>query len=477
MRVKAIVEPTTRVRNDLFDASQGLDRGRPFLVEALWYLLKCSLFLTPLPFPSALKRTVLRLFGAEVGQGVVIKPRVNIHFPWKLIVGDFSWIGEEVVILNFEPVKIGAHCCLSQRAFLCTGNHDYRQPNMPYRNRPITIEDGVWIGAQVFVSPGVTIGSEAVITAGSTVQKNQPSRMVCTVAPVSSVKPRWPENNDTSLPVPSLKPCSIESNIKPNTKTTSLAQTSLYRQILGVSFFVGEAGRAVEIGAQGGLVVVPAAPALIQLESDVEYRRALQNADLAITDSGFMVILWRLMTGERIQRVSGLEYLRLLLSRPDVKEPDSVLWVMPSPDSMRRNLQWLQSEGYSYKAHNCYIAPKYSPESVVDDSLVSMIDRLRPRHVIIALGGGTQEKLGLYLRQHCQSTPAIHCIGAAIGFLTGDQVRIPRWADQWILGWLFRCISDPGRFVPRYTKALRLSLVLWRYRSEMPTLTVVNGSN
>src|ERR1035437_4993246 len=83
----------TRVRLDLFDSRQGLDRGRPKLVEALWYLVKCALFLTPLPFPSSLKRSVLRLFGARVGNGVVIKPRVNIHFPWKLAVGDFTWIG------------------------------------------------------------------------------------------------------------------------------------------------------------------------------------------------------------------------------------------------------------------------------------------------------------------------------------------------------------------------------------------------
>jgi exopolysaccharide biosynthesis WecB/TagA/CpsF family protein len=348
---------------------------------------------------------------------------------------------------------------------------------MPYRNRSITIEDGAWIGAQVFVSPGVTIGTEAVITAGSTVQRDQPAKMVCTVAPVSSIKPRWPENDGASLQAKAPKPCSIDSNIKPNTKTASLSQASSYRQILGVSFFVGEAIRAVEIGSQGGLIVVPAAPALLQLESDVEYRRALQNADLAITDSGFMVVLWRLMTGERIRRVSGLEYLRLLLSRSDLKQPDAVLWVMPSPASTRRNLQWLQAEGFPFKVHNCYVAPKYSPDKVVDDCLVSLVDRLRPRHIIIALGGGVQEKLGLYLRQRCQSTPAIHCIGAALGFLTGDQVRIPRWADQWILGWLFRCISNPARFVPRYANALRLSLVLWRYRSEMPNLTVVNGSN
>ncbi len=185
------VEIKTRVRLDQFDARKGLERGRPELVEAIWYLIKCALFLTPLPFPSSWKRGVLRVFGARVGRGVVIKPRVNIHFPWKLTVGDFSWIGEEVFILNFEPVTIGAHCCISQRAFLCTGNHDYRRPDFPFRNQPITLDDGAWVGAQVFVAPGVTIGAEAVIAAGSVVTQNQPGQMVCGGNPCVAIKPRW----------------------------------------------------------------------------------------------------------------------------------------------------------------------------------------------------------------------------------------------------------------------------------------------
>ena len=181
----------TRVRNDLFDAGKGFDRGRPKPVEAVWYLLKCACFLSPLPFPSRLKCALLRAFGARVGRGVVLKPRINIHFPWKLSIGDHVWIGEEVFILNLEPVTIGAHCCISQRAFICTGNHDYRRPDMAYRSQPIVIEDGAWVGAQVFVSPGVTIGTDAVVAAGSVVTRSLPAEMVCSGNPCVPVKPRW----------------------------------------------------------------------------------------------------------------------------------------------------------------------------------------------------------------------------------------------------------------------------------------------
>ncbi len=184
----------TRVRNDLFDPGQGLDRGRPRLVEAAWYLVKCAFFLSALPWPASLKCALLRFFGGTVGRQVCIKPRVNIHFPWKLRIGDHAWIGEEVFILNFEPVTIGAHCCISQRAFLCAGNHDFRRPDMRYRNRPITIEDGAWVGAQVFVAPGVTIGTEAVITAGSVVTRSQPAQTICGGNPCAAVKPRWPQS-------------------------------------------------------------------------------------------------------------------------------------------------------------------------------------------------------------------------------------------------------------------------------------------
>ena len=181
----------TRIRLDQFNHSLGLDRGRSKWIEALWYLVKCAFFLSPLPWPSKFKCVVLRMFGAKVGAGVNIKPRVNIHFPWKLELGDWCWVGEEVFILNFEPVFIGAHACVSQRVFLCGGNHNFRDPQFSFRNGPISVGDGAWIGAQVFVAPHVVIGNEAVIMAGSVVTKSQPAEMICGGNPCQFLKKRW----------------------------------------------------------------------------------------------------------------------------------------------------------------------------------------------------------------------------------------------------------------------------------------------
>lgn len=180
-----------RVRNDLFDPSKGLDRGGSAWVMALWQIVKWIFFRTVFPWSSSLKVCLLKLFGAKIGCGVCIKPQVNIHYPWKLEIGDYAWIGEDVFILNFEPIKIGTHACISQRAFLCGGNHDFRDPAMSYRNGPIMIEDGAWVGAQVFIAPCVTIGREAVATACSVVLKDLPAGMICSGNPCVPIKSRW----------------------------------------------------------------------------------------------------------------------------------------------------------------------------------------------------------------------------------------------------------------------------------------------
>jgi UDP-N-acetyl-D-mannosaminuronic acid transferase (WecB/TagA/CpsF family) len=240
------------------------------------------------------------------------------------------------------------------------------------------------------------------------------------------------------------------------------------RTILGVKFFIGTATQAVERMRSGGLLVVPAAPALKDLETKASYREALVNADMAITDSAYMVMVWNRLEGDSIRRLSGLEYLRELLKQADVRKPGNVLWIMASPISAERNLAWLAEEGIEVPEDCVYLAPMYSEDAVADLTLLERVERIRPQHVILTLGGGTQERVGLYLKRNLSYLPAIHCIGAAIAFLSGDQVRIPVWADKTYLGWLYRSISEPRRYVPRYWNARKLLYLLIRYRERLP---------
>ncbi|MGA2962383.1 MAG: WecB/TagA/CpsF family glycosyltransferase [Candidatus Korobacteraceae bacterium] len=247
---------------------------------------------------------------------------------------------------------------------------------------------------------------------------------------------------------------------------------SEHRRILGISFFVGSVKDAISRMKSGGLLVVPAAPALLELSTKQTYREALLSADLVIPDSGFMVLVWNLIARDSVVRLSGLAYLRELLKWPAVRVPGSTFWVMPNERSAERNIAWLRTQGLEVSDDDYSIAPLFSG-SVTDPVLLSKLEERRPQHVIIALGGGTQECLGLYLRDKLAYKPSIHCIGAALAFLSGDQVGVPVWADKLYLGWLFRCLSNPSRFIPRYFKALKVAPLLLRYRTELPELDTV----
>jgi UDP-N-acetyl-D-mannosaminuronic acid transferase (WecB/TagA/CpsF family) len=249
---------------------------------------------------------------------------------------------------------------------------------------------------------------------------------------------------------------------------TSLGNQSAHQRILGINFFIGSAEQAVLIGLQGGLVVVPAAPALVELQTNEYYREAVFNADLAITDSGLMVLLWQFLSGKKIPRVSGLKYLKLLHEMKALQPCESVLWIMPNATARDQNLKWLRSHGYNFTDSDCYLAPHYSDGGIIDAALLEIANKRKPKHIVVCLGGGTQERLGLMLKRTCDFKPCIHCIGAAIGFLTGNQVHIPAWADKFFLGWLFRCFSEPGKFVPRYWKACKLIPMMIRFRENPP---------
>jgi UDP-N-acetyl-D-mannosaminuronic acid transferase (WecB/TagA/CpsF family) len=241
-----------------------------------------------------------------------------------------------------------------------------------------------------------------------------------------------------------------------------------FEQILGVRFFNGSATDAADyISRNGGYTVVPAAPALANIHRDRDYRRALAESDLAIADSGFMVFLWRVLCRRKIVRTSGLQYLRILLDKKELHERGCLFLVLPSEMARVKALRLLRRKHYEIAPADTYIAPIYRSD-VADDQLVSILKGNQPAHVIIGIGGGVQEKLGLYLRENLAYRPAIHCVGAALGFLTGDQKPIPDWADRLCLGWLLRLVRQPKVFAKRFLRAFELPWLIWKYGENSP---------
>jgi len=157
----------------IYDNSD-FDRGAPRWKEAVWALVRFLFFQNALPWPSSLRCALLRGFGAKIGRAVVIRANVNISFPWRLAIGDHVWIGEDVGILTLAPVTIESNVCISQRAYICTGSHDFRREDFKLCVAPITIRAQSWIAASAFVGPGVTIGTGSVISAGAVVFKDVP---------------------------------------------------------------------------------------------------------------------------------------------------------------------------------------------------------------------------------------------------------------------------------------------------------------
>ena len=184
-------DPAPARVQDLGGYRRPADQRRPGLLWwALWWpigglVLDSGL----LPF-SCLKTLVLRAFGAAVGAGAVVKPRVRVKDPRNLTVGDHCWIGEEVWIDNLAPVTLGDDVCLSQGAYLCTGGHNYARPSFDLVTGPITIEQQAWVGAKAVLLPGVTVGAGAVVAAGAVVTKDVPAGMIAGGNPARVLRPR-----------------------------------------------------------------------------------------------------------------------------------------------------------------------------------------------------------------------------------------------------------------------------------------------
>jgi len=240
-------------------------------------------------------------------------------------------------------------------------------------------------------------------------------------------------------------------------------------QILGIQFFNGDVDQAVALMSRdGGILVAPSGTCFARLREDEMYQRALVAADLAIADSGLMVVLWRLLRRENVQRISGFKYLKQLL-RKLKSEGTEVFWILPSERARQKLVDWSRRETFLINMDNSYVAPQYELE-IEDRNLLAFVEQHRPMHVIIAVGSGAQEKLGYYLRENLSYRPAIHCTGAALGFITGDQIAIPDWVDLLYLGWLWRLVAQPSIFIPRLSRALELPWLIWKYGEMLPPM-------
>ncbi len=239
--------------------------------------------------------------------------------------------------------------------------------------------------------------------------------------------------------------------------------------MLGISFFNGTAAEAVKnLTGTGGLAVMPAAPALIKLNHDREYRLALQKADLALADSGLLALLWRLASGRRLKKISGISYLKCLLAECENQKNEKLFWIVSSDAAKQKAIAWLRGRGFPINPEDCYVADREAQEHA--HALLFEIEKSHPHHIIIAVGGPAQEKLGLYLRDFLVYRPGIHCVGAALRFLTGEERPIPDWAERCHLGWLVRLISQPRMVLPRIGIAFILATMVFMYRSELPPL-------
>ncbi|HBB33593.1 MAG TPA: colanic acid biosynthesis acetyltransferase WcaF [Cyanobacteria bacterium UBA8803] len=155
------------------------DRGRPGWFILLWWLVQAIAFPLSPHNAHGFRRWLLRRFGAKIGKGVLIRPTARFTYPWKITIGDYSWIGDDVVLYSLGAIQIGSHCTISQKCYICTGSHDMQDPAFGLLVDKIAIGNGVWIAADCFIAPGVQIGANAVIGARSSVFGNLPEQQVC----------------------------------------------------------------------------------------------------------------------------------------------------------------------------------------------------------------------------------------------------------------------------------------------------------
>lgn len=251
------------------------------------------------------------------------------------------------------------------------------------------------------------------------------------------------------------------------TNNTAEIKSAQFVKILGINFLNGGYSDAKKWLMKGGLMVAPAAPALANIREDRKYYYAVKGSDFAITDSSLMVIIYRLKYLKKLKILSGQRFLYNLIRDSELELSGNLFLVDPNPSESKSNRIFLRIYNILIEPSMQYIAPIYCRENIVDYKLLRILESLKPKYILINLGGGIQERLGLFLKNNLSYNSSIICTGAAIAFFTGHQGKTPIWFDKIFLGWLYRCISNPKIYIRRYYKALKLiPLMLFNNKME-----------
>lgn len=166
-------------------------RGRPNAIVLLWWFVQGSIFRFSLHNMYGWRNMLLRMFGAEIGKGVKIRSSAKFTYPWKVSIGDYSWIGDDVKLYSLDRIDIESNCVVSQESYLCTGSHEIKDPHFGLVTKPIVIKEGAWVASDVFVYPGVTINELAVVAARSTVTTDVQKNTIVAGSPAKFVKKRF----------------------------------------------------------------------------------------------------------------------------------------------------------------------------------------------------------------------------------------------------------------------------------------------
>jgi putative colanic acid biosynthesis acetyltransferase WcaF len=179
---------------DLLKYSQeGYSRGKNSIIVLIWWLVQGTLFRFSLHNMYEWRNILLRIFGAHIGGNVKIRSSAKCTYPWKVSIGDNSWVGDNVQLYSLDEIHVGANCVISQDSYLCTGSHDMKDPYFGLITKPIVIKDGAWVASDVFIYPGVIINELGVVAARSTVTRDIPANEVHAGSPAKYIKNRFEE--------------------------------------------------------------------------------------------------------------------------------------------------------------------------------------------------------------------------------------------------------------------------------------------